>query len=89
MILLPELAEWIQAPVVSLPDQTEDGREIVGENDKTEPAAIDQSGGLEDFLFLLNDNLGAVWSVRWNLVWVLPRSALVDFQEFLGNILDT
>jgi len=88
MILIPELAEDIQAPGVSLPDQAENGREIVGENDETKPATVDQSGGLEDFLFLLNDDFSSVWCVFGDGVWVLPCSAFINLEEFLSNILD-
>ena len=71
-----------------MPDQTEDGREIVGENDKTEPTTVDQSGGLEDLLFLLDDDIVTLWRVGWDRIRILPRSALVDLQELLGDVLD-
>ena len=88
MIFFPKLGERIQAPSVALPNQAKNGREIIGENDKTEPAAVNQPCGLEDLLFLLNDDLGAFWGVCWDGVWVPPRSAFVDLQELLGDILD-
>ena len=89
MILLPELAEYIQAPSIPLPDQAEDGREVVGKDDETEPTAVDQSGSLEDLLFLLNNDLSTVWRVGRDGIRVLPRSAFVNFQELLGDVLDT
>jgi len=89
VVLLPELGKRIQAPGIALPDQTENGREVVGENDETEPTAVDQSGGLEYLLFLLNDDLGAVCGVGWDRIRILPRSALVDLQELLGDVLGT
>ena len=89
VIFFPELGEWVQAPGIALPDQTENGREIVGENDETEPTAVDQPGGLEDFLLLLNDDFSTVWGVGWDGIGVLPRPALIDLQEFLGDVLYT
>jgi len=89
MVFVPKLGEWIQAPGITLPDQTKNGREIVGEDDETEPTAVDQSGSLEDLLFLLNDDLGTVWGIGRDGIRVLPRSALVDLQELLGDVLDT
>ena len=89
MVLLSELAEDIQAPGVPLPDQTEDGREIVGENDETEPAAVDQPCSLEDFIILLCNDTATACFVVWDGVWVLPRSALIDIQELLSDILDS
>jgi len=89
VVFLPEFGEWIQAPGITLPDQTKNGREIVGEDDETEPTAVDQSGSLEDLLFLLNDDLGTVLPVGRDGMGVLPRSALVDLQELLGDVLDT
>jgi hypothetical protein len=88
MIFLPKLAKWVQTPTVSLPDQAKDGREVVRENDETKPAAVDGSCDLEDFFFLLDDNVAAVWSVGWDGGWVLPRSTLVDLQELLGDVLN-
>ena len=72
-----------------MPDQTKNGGEIVGENNGTEPTTVDQLGGLEDLLVLLNDDLSAVWSVRWDGIRVLPRSTFIDLQELLGDVLDT
>ena len=89
MVLSPELAEWIQAPGVALPDQPENGRKIIGEDNETEPATVNRPGGLEDLFFLLDDDLGTVLRVRWDGVRVLPRSAFVDLQELLGDVLDT
>jgi hypothetical protein len=43
---------------------------------------------LENFLFLIHDDLGAVFSVGGDLIWVLPRSAFIDLQELLGDILN-
>ena len=88
VIFLPKLAEWVQAPAIALPDQAKNGREIVRENDETKPTAVDRSRDLEDFLFLVHDDFGAVFGVRWNGVWILPRSALIDLQELLGDILN-
>ena len=89
MILSPKLCEWIQAPGSALPDQTKNGREIVGEDDGTESAAIDQPGSSEDLPFLLNDDLSALCGVSWDGVWVLPCSTLIDLQELLGDVLET
>ena len=89
MVLSPELAERIQAPGVALPDQPENGRKIIGEDNETEPATVNRPGGLEDLFFLLDDDLGTVLRVGWDGVRVLPRSALVDLQELLGDVLDT
>jgi hypothetical protein len=41
VIFFPKLAEGIQTPAVALPDQTENGGEIVGENDETKPTTVD------------------------------------------------
>ena len=88
MVLLSELAEDIQAPGIPLPDQTEDGREIVGENDETEPAAVDQSRGLEDLVILGGNSLGAIFFVCGDGIRVVPGSTFIDLQEFLGDVLD-
>ena len=88
MIFGPELGEWIQAPGITLPDQTKNGREIVGKDDEAKPAAVDQSGSLEDLLVLLNDVLGTVWRIGRDGIRILPRSALVDLQELLGDVLE-
>ena len=88
MIEFPELAEWVQAPSITFPDQAKNGREVVRENDETEPAAVDQPSGLEDLLFLFDDEVSAVFCAGWDGIRVLPRSALVDLQELLGDILD-
>ena len=85
MVLLPELAEHVQAPGTPLPDQAENGREVVGENDHTEPTAVDQSRSLEDLVILGGNFGGAVLS---DGVRVLPFFPFVDLQEFLGNVLD-
>ena len=89
MSLGPELREWIQAPGIALPDQPKNRREIVGEDDETEPAAVDRPGCLEDLFFLLKDNLGPLWRAMWNGVRVLPGSTLIDLQKFLGDVLIT
>ena len=88
MIFLPELAEYIQAPSVPLPDQAKNGGEVVGENDEAEPAAVDQPCGLEDLIILFSDDPGTTLCVCRDNVWVLPRFAFIDFQELLGNVLD-
>ena len=88
MIEFPELAEGVQAPSITFPDQAKNGREVVGENDETEPAAVDQPSDLEDLFFLLDDGVGTVFRAGWDGIRVLPRSALVDLQELLGDILD-
>ena len=54
--LLPKLAEYIQAPSVSLSNQAENGREVVGETDETEPTAVNQPRSLEDLTHLLSDD---------------------------------
>ena len=89
MSLGPELREYIQAPGIALPDQPKNRREIVGEDDETEPAAVDRPGCLEDFFFLLKDNLSPLWRTVWNGVRVLPGSTLIDLQKLLGDVLDT
>jgi hypothetical protein len=53
VIEFPELAEGVQAPSITFPDQAKNGREVVGENDETEPTAVNQPSGLEDLFFLL------------------------------------
>lgn len=88
MIFLSELAENIQTPGIPLPDQAKNGREIVGENNETKPAAVNRSRGLEDLFFLLNDGFSAVWCVGGDRVGVLPRPAFIDLEEFLSNVLD-
>ena len=88
MIFLPELAKHIQAPGTSLPDQAENGREVVGKHDKTEPTAVNQPRGLEDLFVLLSDDSIAVLCVRRDGVRVLPRPAFIDLQELLGDVLD-
>lgn len=88
MVLLSELAEHVQAPGIPLPDQAEDGREIIGENDETEPAAVDQSRGLEDLIVLGGNSLGAINFICRDGIRVLPRSTFVDLQEFLGDVLN-
>lgn len=88
VIFLPKVAEYIQAPAVSLPDQTKDGREIIRENNEAKPAAVDRSRDLEDFFVLVPNKLGAVLPVLWDGVRVLPRLALVDLQKLLGDILN-
>ena len=88
MIFPPKLAEWVQVPAVALPNQAKNGREIVGENDETEPAAVDQPCSLEYFIILLGNDTATACFVAWDGVWVLPRSALIDIQELLSDILD-
>ena len=88
MVLLPELAEHIQAPGIPLPDQTENSREIVGENDETEPTAVDQSRSLEDFVILSGDSRGTVGCICGDGIRVLPAFAFIDLQEFLGDVLN-
>ena len=87
MILLPKLTEWIQVPGIALPDQAKNCREVVGEDDETEPTAVDQPCSLEDFIVLVGDGLGAAFFTVWNSVWVAPRSTLIDLQDLLGDIL--
>ena len=87
MILLPELAEYIQAPSIPLPDQAEDGREVVGKDDETEPTAVDQPRGLEDLIVLLSNDSGAALLVRRDGIWILPRLAFINLQELLGDVL--
>ena len=82
MIFLPKLAERVQTPAIAFPDQAENRREIIGENDETKPAAVDRSRDLEDFFILLSESVG------WGSAWILPRSALIYLQELLGNILN-
>ena len=88
MVFLPELAEHIQAPTVPLSDQAENGREVVGENDETEPTTVDRPRGLEDLIVLLSDDPSPVVFVCRDGVWVLPCLALIDLQELLCDILD-
>ena len=83
MIFLPKLAERVQTPAIALPDQAENRREIIGENDETKPATVDRSRSLEDFFILLHESVG------WDSAWVLPRFTLIDLQQLLGNILNT
>ena len=54
-------------------------------DDETEPAAVDRSCGLEDFIILFTNDLNAVQRARRDGVWVFPRSAFIDFQFFLGD----
>ena len=89
MILLPKLTEWVQAPAVALPDQAKNCREVVGEDDETEPTAVDQPCGLEDFIVLVGDGLGAAFLIVRNGVWIPPRSAFIDLQDLLGDVLDS
>ena len=62
---------------------------MVGENNGTEPTAVDQASGLKGLLPLLKDDLSTVWYVSSDGTRVLPISALIDLQELLGDILDT
>jgi hypothetical protein len=87
VIEFPELAEGVQAPSITFPDQAKNGREVVGENDETEPTAVNQPSGLENLFFLLDD-VGTAFRAGWDGIRVLPRSALVDLQKFLCYILD-
>jgi len=88
MVFLPELAEYIQAPSAPLSDQAENGREVVGENDETEPTAINQPRGLEDLIVLLSDDSSPALCACGDSVWVRPRFAFIDLQELLRDILD-
>lgn len=88
MVFLPKLAEYVQAPGISLPNEAENGREIIGEDYETEPTTVDRPCGLENLLVLPNDDTSTVWRVSWDQVWVLPRFAFIDFQELLGDVLD-
>lgn len=87
MILLPKLAKHVQAPGIPLPDQAKNGREVVGKDNHTEPAAVNRPCGLEDLIVLLGDDCIVV-SAWGDGIRVVPRVAFVDLQEFLSNVLD-
>ena len=87
MILLPELAEHVQAPGIPLPDQAKNGREVVGKDNHTEPTAVNRPCGLEDLIVLLGDDSSAAFACG-DGSWVVPRFAFVDLQELLSDVLD-
>ena len=87
MVCVADLLERIQAPTVALPDQTEDGGDIVRKHRGTEPRTINQARGLEDVLILLRKLGTERGVVGRNGVWVGIRSALVDLEQLLGDIL--
>ena len=87
MVFLPELAEYVQAPGISLSDQAKDGREIVRKDNETEPTAVDRPRSLEDLIVLLNNKIGTIWEIGRNGTWVSPRSAFIDLQKLLGDVL--
>lgn len=87
MIIVPNLAEGIQAPAAALPDQSKDGTEVVREDNATEPTDVAQTCSLEDFFFLLKDLFGPLGVVCWNFVGVLVGTTLVDLQDLLSNVL--
>jgi len=88
MIFLPELAEYVQTPSTPLPDQTENGRKVVGKDDETKPTAINGPCGLEDLIVLLSDDSSTALRVCGDGVRVLPSSAFIELQELLSDVLD-
>ena len=87
VVCVADLLERIQAPTVALPDQTEDGSDIVRKHRGTEPRTINQARGLEDVLILLRKLGTERGVVGRNGVWVCIRPALVDLEQLLGDIL--
>ena len=48
MIVIPELAEWFQAPTGSLTNKTKNGGEVVRKHDHRKPSCVAQPRYLED-----------------------------------------
>lgn len=58
MIFIPNLTKGIQTPGTSLPNQSKDSTEVVGEDNATKPTNVAQTCCLKDFFFLTEDLFG-------------------------------
>lgn len=76
-------SEWIQTPAASLPDQTEDGTEVIRENDGSEPTTIDEACCLEQLL-LLGQELRTAGAKSGR---VYEGTFFVDFEQFFHDVL--
>ena len=81
MIEIADLLEGIQAPAASLPDEAEDGGDVVGEDRGTEPATVNQTRSLED-LFVLAGEI-----VSRERAGVFVGRTLVELQDLVCDIL--
>ena len=80
MVLVADLAEGDEAPREALADEAQDRREIVREDDASEPGTVDQPCRLENLLILLRELSCTVGRVLRDARRVDPTPAFVDVE---------
>ena len=87
MILIPNLTKGVQAPTISLPNQSKNGTEVVGEDNTTKPTNVTQTCSLEDFFFLTKDLFAPLGIVCWDRVGVFIGATFVYFENLPSDVL--
>jgi hypothetical protein len=80
-------SERTQAPVAAFANQAQNRTEVVREDCRTEPTAIDQTGRLEKLFLLCEEFRRAVRVISRYGIGVDVSSALVDLKELLCDVL--
>jgi hypothetical protein len=69
-----------------LANQTENAAEVIGKDGRSKPSTIDEPCGQEN-VFLISDLLSTVWIIHRNIFGIRISLALVDLEQFVGNVL--
>jgi hypothetical protein len=78
----------IQAPGAALANEAENAANVVCKHGTSEPRAIDEARRLKDLLFLGVDFLLAMRVLQGDIIWVLPRTTLINLNQFVSDVLN-
>ena len=67
--------------------EAENAAKIIGKYYAPEPTTVDEARGLENFLILSGEFQFTLRVAQRYFIWVCPGIALIDFKEFVGNML--
>lgn len=68
-------------------NETKNAVKVIGKDCTSEPRTVDKARSLEYFLVLIGNLLRAVGMIKGDVLRFRPCATLVDFKEFVGNIL--
>jgi hypothetical protein len=86
--------EWLgkprtlKAPGAALANEAENAANVVRKDGTSEPSAIDETRRLKDLLFLSGDFLLALRVLQGDIIWVLPRTTLINLNQFVRDVLN-
>lgn len=88
VVFLTDLFERIQTPADAHAYEAENRGEVIREYYACKPATVDQPGGLENLVFLLQELRCALRIVLCQRVWVNPCATFVDVKQLARNVLN-